>query len=262
MRFCALASGSSGNCIYVGNDETSVLVDAGISAKRIEEGLNNIGVSPQSISAILVTHDHSDHTSGAAVFAKRFESEVYGTEATLKCIAQAARGGIPKDRYHSICADQGFTIGSIHVNPFRVSHDAKDPVGYTLSSDGRKLAMATDLGVFTDYTVENLKGADALYIEANHNVNMLMMGPYPYILKQRINSSGGHLSNEDCAELVIRVQNDHLKNIVLAHISKENNFEELAYETVRVRIEQDWNFEELPNLMVARRDTHSDMIEL
>ncbi len=262
MEFCALASGSSGNCIYVGHDDTRLLVDAGISGKKIAEGLAEVSVLPEQIQGILITHDHCDHIQGAAVFARKYNVPLYGTALTLEAIERQARCAVPKSLLKVIAADRPFDIGSIEVRPFTISHDALDPVSYTLSAGGRKVGFATDLGIYTDYTVEALSGCDALYIEANHDVNMLMLGTYAYSTKLRIDSPLGHLSNEACAELIEKVRSERLKNIVLGHISKENNLEELAYETVRLALREDERFSEVPELIVANRYTPSKLIRL
>lgn len=262
MKFCALASGSSGNCIYVGHEDTHLLVDAGISGKRIEEGLRTAHVEPSSISAILITHDHSDHTQGAAVFSKKYGVPIYATAGTLEYIVKTARCAPEQQLCRTVRADEELTIGSISVRPFAISHDAIDPVSYCLKAGGKKLGMATDLGKYDSYIIDSLSGSDALYIESNHDVNMLMLGSYPYCLKVRIASDKGHLSNEACGELVRQLRTERLKNVVLAHLSKDNNFGELAYETVRLALEDDDRFDFLPELIVAKRSEPTGMITL
>ncbi len=262
MRFCALASGSSGNCIFVESKGTRILVDAGISAKKIDEALISIGVEPESIKAILITHDHTDHIQGAAVFSRKYDTDIYATEGTLKFICANCRAKPDNSRLHYVDKDVGFDIGDITVEPFAVMHDAIDPVGYTLYGDGRKIGIATDLGTYDERIVSHLNGAEILYVEANHDVNMLMLGSYPYKLKCRVNSEIGHLSNEMCASLIGDVRSEKMRSIVLAHISKENNFEELAFETVKQSIIADTRFSNIPELMVARRDGPSRIIEL
>lgn len=262
MKFCALASGSSGNCIYVEHKGTRVLVDAGISAKRIAEALGEIGIEPESIEAILITHDHSDHIQGAAVFSRKYGADLYATEGTLKFICANCRAKPDNSRLHNVNKNKTFDIGNIRIEPFPVLHDAIDPVGYALCGDDKRLGIATDLGTYDDLIVSRLMGANALYIEANHDVDMLMLGSYPYQIKCRINSDIGHLSNEVCAELIGKVRTEDMKVVVLAHISKENNFEELAYETVRQSILRDGRFANLPQLIIARRDGPTGMIEL
>ena len=262
MKFCTLASGSSGNCIYVENEGTHILVDAGISAKRIAESLEAIGVAPDSIKAVLITHDHSDHIQGAAVFSRKYGTDIYGTAGTLKFIASNCSVRPDNTNLHNVIKEEPFEIGSIRVEPFAVLHDAIDPVGYALCANGKRFGIATDLGTFDDRIVARLKGAEALYVEANHDVNMLMLGSYPYQLKCRINSEIGHLSNEACAELVRCARSEKTKTVILAHISKENNFEELAFETVKQSIEGDTRFETVPELIIAGRDKPGRLIEL
>ena len=262
MKFCALASGSSGNCIFVEHKGTRVLVDAGISAKRMAEALTEIGVEPESIEAILITHDHTDHIQGAAVFSRKYGVDLYGTQGTLNFICASCRAKPDNSRLHNVIKNGSFDIGNIRIEPFAVLHDAIDPVGYALCGDDKRLGIATDLGTYDEVIVSRLMGANALYIEANHDVDMLMLGSYPYQIKCRINSDIGHLSNEVCAELIGRVRTEGMKAVVLAHISKENNFEELAYETVRQSIEGDRRFTNIPQLIIARRDGPTGVIEL
>lgn len=262
MRFCALASGSSGNCIFVENGETRILVDAGISAKRIEEALLTIGVEPESIKAMLITHDHTDHIQGATVFSRKYGVDIYATEGTLKYICANCRAKPDNSHLHYVKKQEAFRIGDITAEPFAVMHDAIDPVGYALRGNDKKIGIATDLGTYDANIVSKLKDAEVLYIEANHDVNMLMLGNYPYQLKCRVNSEIGHLSNETCAKLVGEVRSEGTKAVILAHISKENNFEELAFETVRQSIIADKRFQNIPELMIARRDGPSRVIEL
>ncbi|MBO4559941.1 MAG: MBL fold metallo-hydrolase [Lachnospiraceae bacterium] len=262
MEFCALASGSSGNCIYVGAGGSKLLVDAGISCKKIAEGLASLGIDPDEIQGILITHDHCDHIQGAAVFARKYGVPVYATPLTMEYICKKAVSPPGPQLRRLVDPDEDFSVGEIHVRPFRISHDALDPVSYTVEADGQKIGFATDLGVYDGHTVEALSDCDALYIEANHDVNMLMLGSYSYSTKLRINSPLGHLSNEDCAALILRVRTEKLRHVVLGHISKENNLEELAYETVRQALCADKRFETETQLMVANRYDPSMLIRL
>lgn len=232
LKFCSLASGSSGNCLYLKAGGTAILVDAGITCKKVCEGLEQIGESPCNIKACFVTHDHSDHIKGVPLLMRKFRIPVYATDGTLTAIALSDKKDVPRELMYELVPDREVTIGDISVCPFRISHDAVDPVCYTIRHGNRKLGMATDLGEFTDYTLGHLAGSNALYVEANHNKNMLMMGPYPYQLKLRIDSPLGHLSNEACGEMVSRIMTQELRTVMLAHISADNNFEELAYRTV------------------------------
>ena len=262
LVFCPLASGSSGNCIYAGYGDTKLLVDAGISCKKIAEGLESIGVAPEEINAVLITHDHCDHIQGAAIFARKYNVPVYATAPTLEFICKNARCSPPAQLMRPVNAEAGFEIGEFHVHPFAISHDALDPVSYALEAGDKKIGFATDLGIWDEHIAEVLFDCDALYIEANHDVNMLMLGSYAYSTKLRINSPLGHLSNEDCAALIARVRTEKLKIVVLGHISKENNLEELAYETVRLSLAEDRRFPDEPELMVANRYEPSRLIKL
>ena len=240
MRLCSIASGSSGNCIYVGTDTTHILVDTGISGKRTEEGLNSIDLTGRDIDAILITHEHADHINGLGVIARKYGIPIYATKGTLKgIIGNPALGKVDADLFHEVRGDEAFFIKDMKINPMKTSHDAYEPVAYRLSDGNKRIAIATDLGTYNDYTVECLKNMDVLFLEANHDINMLQVGPYPYYLKQRILGNKGHLSNEASGKLLSRVLHDNLQNIVLGHLSNENNLPELAYETVRLEITMD-----------------------
>ena len=265
MNFCSIASGSSGNCTYVGNDDTSVLVDAGISCKRITEGLRSIGHDPSELSGILVTHEHSDHISGLSVLARKYHLPVYGTAGTLRYIIAHDRSGkLDLTMFRYIRPDEPFAVGSLKAEAFSISHDAADPCGYRLEDKEKAVAVATDLGCYDDYLVSHLQNLDGVLVEANHDVNMLQCGPYPYPLKQRILGTRGHLSNESAGSLLNEILHDHMGQILLGHLSKENNYEALAYAAVTAEItmaDNPWKGDELP-ITVARRDTPSELYRL
>jgi len=234
MKLCSIASGSSGNCIYVGSDQTNLLIDVGISGKRIESGLRSIDIAPDAVDAILITHEHSDHVMGLGVMARKHQIPIYATAETINAILHMNNvGKIPEKLFHYVKPDEVFEIKDIEVNPFSTSHDASNPVCYTMQSGGHKVGIATDLGKYDDYIISKLEGSELLLLEANHDVNMLMVGSYPYYLKQRILGDRGHLSNETSADLISKLLHEKLQYIFLAHLSKENNYAELAYETVR-----------------------------
>lgn len=239
MRLCSIASGSSGNCVYVGSEATHLLVDAGISGKNVENGLRGLGLTGRDIDGILITHEHSDHIKGLGVFLRKYGIPVYATAGTLAAVKSCAKleiGSAEEELFHEIREDVKFTLKDLTVNPMRISHDAAQPVAYRISYGSRRVAVCTDLGTYNDYTAECLKGMDALLLEANHDVNMLQVGPYPYYLKQRILSDRGHLSNENTGRLLCRILHDNLKAVILGHLSQENNLPELAYESVRMEI--------------------------
>lgn len=264
MKICSIASGSSGNCVYVGHGDVHFLVDAGISAKRIEEGLRSIKVEPAGLKGIFITHEHSDHIQGLCVFSKKYSVPVYATEDTIRAMKRV--NGFEKlgaDLFHSVLPNRIENIEGVDIEPFSISHDAACPVSYTFSCEGHKIAMATDLGCYDEYTVSKLSGAEVLYLEANHDYNMLMVGKYPYQLKQRVAGNRGHLSNETVAELIGELLHCDLKHIILAHMSKENNYQELAYETVRATLLTKWQFEQAPPaIVVANRNCPIDEITI
>ncbi|MCR5508605.1 MAG: MBL fold metallo-hydrolase [Lachnospiraceae bacterium] len=263
MRLCSIASGSSGNCIYVGSDDTHLIVDAGISGKRIEEGLNSIGLKTGEIDGILITHEHSDHVGGLGVIARRYGIPMYATQGTIDAIkAMSYLGRIPGELFRTIEADKPFKVNDLKVNPVRISHDAADPVAYRIGNGSRSVGVLSDLGRFSDYTVDSFFGVDALLLEANHDVNMLQVGSYPYRLKCRILSDKGHLSNESSGKLLSRLLHDDLKTVFLGHLSQENNLAELAYETVRLEVlmsDNKYKPEDF-SIRVAARDMVSEAI--
>lgn len=265
MEFCSIASGSSGNCIYVGTQSTNLLVDTGISKKRVEIGLNAIGRSCQDIDGILITHEHSDHICGLGVLSRKYHIPIYATKGTIDAIkGYSSLGKIDEELFIPIKEDEAFCIKDLSVNPMKISHDAAQPVAYRFKHGRKKIAIATDMGTYNDYVVESLKGMDALFIEANHDVNMLQVGPYPYSLKQRILGDRGHLSNELTGRLLGLLAHDKLQNVVLGHLSKENNLPQLAYETVRVELlmgKNSYGGVEFP-ISVANRDTVSPMVQI
>lgn len=262
MKLCSIASGSSGNCIYIGNNNTNLLIDVGISGKRIENGLCSIDVDPKTIDGILITHEHSDHINGLGVMARRYGIPIYATVETINSILRIKSiGRISEDLFHYIEPDVAFEINDMVVNPFSISHDASNPVCYTFISNGQKIGIATDLGKYDDYIVSNLKDSQVLLLEANHDINMLEVGAYPYHLKRRILGDRGHLSNDNSGRLICELLHDKLQHIFLGHLSKENNYPELAYETVKLELENsDHNVMKHLSLSVAKRDGPSDYI--
>lgn len=263
MELCSIASGSSGNCIFVGTDRASVLVDAGISGKRVEMGLRSIDRCAADMDGILITHEHSDHIKGLGVLARRYKLPIYATAGTIRAMStMSGLGKMPDGIFHEIRADEDFLIQDMTVKPFTIAHDAAEPVGYRFECGDKSVGIATDLGHYDNYTVEHLTRLDALLLEANHDVHMLQVGGYPYYLKQRILGDRGHLSNENAGRLLCRLLHDNLKTVLLGHLSKENNYEKLAYETVCSEVTlgdnpyQSKDFE----IRVAQREAASDLI--
>lgn len=265
MRMCSIASGSSGNCIYVGTDTTHLLVDTGISGKRIEQGLHTLDLSLRDIDAVLITHEHADHISGLGVLLRKREISVYATKGTIgKIKGTRSLGDVPADLFHEIEEDESFIIKDMTAEPMKVSHDAAQPVAYRFRYGRKRAGIITDLGVYNDYTVECLKGMDAVFLEANHDVRMLETGPYPYYLKQRILGDRGHLSNELSGRFLSRIVHENMKGIMLCHLSRENNMAELAYETVRVELtmaDNEFRGNDFP-ISVAKRSEISEIIHI
>lgn len=265
MRMCSIASGSSGNCIYVGSDTTHLLLDVGISGKRIESGLEQLEITGKDIDGIMITHEHADHIQGLGIMARRYGIPIYATKGTIEAIKGISTlGKIDESLFHVVKADERFTIKDLIVNPMTISHDAADPVAYRVQYGKEKVAVCTDIGYYNEYTVESLKNMDAILLEANHDVNMLQVGPYPYPLKRRILGDRGHLSNENSGKLLSDILHDGLKHIFLGHLSKENNLPELAYETVRMEITMGntpYKAEDF-DIQVAKRDDLSKLIVL
>lgn len=263
MELCSIASGSSGNCICVGTDECHLLVDAGISGKRIEAGLNAIDLKTEEMQGILITHEHGDHIAGLGVLARRYGLPLYATAGTIEAIKHTASvGKIDETLFHEVYAGEEFAIGDMTIEPIAISHDAAEPVAYKMTQPGKSMAVMTDLGKYDETIVEKLKNLDVLLLEANHDVHMLQVGSYPYPLKQRILGERGHLSNELSGRLLGEVLHDHFNTVILGHLSKENNYEELAYETVRLEVtlgENPYRGDDFP-MYVAKRDEPSQMI--
>jgi phosphoribosyl 1,2-cyclic phosphodiesterase len=220
MKFSILSSGSRGNSCYLETGDTRILVDAGLSGIEIERRLGAVGVLAQSLDAIVVTHEHSDHIKGVGVLARRFKLSVYANSQTLKS-GEKALGKLPA--VVPIQTGETLKIKNISVETFTKCHDAADPMGLVLSSNGAKIGLVTDIGRSTRLAEDRLRACTALILEFNYDPTMLSEGPYPLYLKQRINSSEGHLSNEQAGELLETVSHDNLKWVVLAHLSETNN---------------------------------------
>ena len=237
MRLASIASGSSGNCIYVGTDTTHLLIDAGISARRIEGGLAKLGIKGSELSGILVTHEHSDHIGGLGVFSRKNGIPIYTTRETYERILTARSvGELPDGLHREIFPDVDFSIGDMKISPFSIDHDAANPCAFRVNSQYASAAVVTDLGNYSQYTINHLLGLDALLLESNHDVRMLETGPYPYYLKRRIMGNNGHLSNDSAGRLVGELLHDKFKKVLLGHLSRENNYAQLAYETVRLEV--------------------------
>lgn len=265
MDFFSVASGSSGNCICLGSDQCHVMIDAGISGKRIEEGMNTYDYTTSDMDGVLITHEHSDHIQGLGVVARKYGLPIYATKGTADAILQSSSvGKIDPSLFHVIEAGKTFFMGNLEIYPMSISHDAADPVAYLVSDGRHRVGVVTDLGYYDADIVSHMEGLDALLLEANHDIHMLQVGAYPYPLKQRILGERGHLSNETSGQLLGQILHDGMQHILLGHLSKENNYDELAYETVRLEIslgDNPYRGNDFP-IEVAKRDRPSSLIRL
>jgi phosphoribosyl 1,2-cyclic phosphodiesterase len=225
VRFACLGSGSEGNALLVEADGTRLLVDCGFGIRDTIARLGRLGVAPESIDAIVVTHEHSDHIGGVAAFATRFGTAVWLTFGTLSAVAERF-AALP--RVCGFDSHDAFAVGDIEVRPFPVPHDAREPVQFVLTDGQWRLGVLTDLGVSTAHVEASLSGCDALVLECNHDREMLANGDYPYPLKQRISGKFGHLDNDAAAELLSRIDSSRLKHLFAAHLSAQNNTRDLA----------------------------------
>jgi len=227
-----LASGSRGNCAVVASATTRILLDAGISCRETFKRLKVNGSDPRSLSAILITHEHNDHVFGLATLARKLNVPVFMTGATHQLWARSTRdasGERPEvSKLEFFFSGRSFQIGDIAITPFTIPHDAADPVGFTFRAEGVKIGVATDLGYVPASVRNHLQGCDLLMLEANHDVEMLRVGPYPWVIKQRVMSRVGHLSNDALAEFFSTDYDGNASYVVLAHLSEQNNHPELA----------------------------------
>jgi phosphoribosyl 1,2-cyclic phosphodiesterase len=231
VSVCVLASGSRGNAIYVSDGRTAILIDAGLSGIEIQRRMAARGLDPASLDAILVSHEHTDHIQGVGVLSRRFGLTVHISDATREA-SNNALGKLSAIR--PFCCGETFSIGELVVHPFSTSHDAADPAGFTIRCNGSKVGVATDLGIATSVVKTHLQACDILVLEANHDDRMLIDGPYPWPLKQRIRGRSGHLSNEDAALLLDGLRHDRLAHVILAHLSEENNTPDIARKTIEM----------------------------
>lgn len=230
IGFCPLASGSKGNCIYFGSNQTKILIDAGLSAKAIIHKLQEIKVDIADIDAILVTHEHTDHIQGLKVLAYRMGIPVLANTETAKGITDYFHD-CPKFKIFS--TGETFEFGNLEIHPFSIQHDTPDPVAFTIKVNDLKLGFCTDLGFVTTLVTNKLRDCDYLYVEANHQPSMVHSSARPMIYKQRVLGRNGHLSNEACGQLLADVANDKLKHVHLAHLSSECNSPEVALHVVQ-----------------------------
>ncbi|MFH1279403.1 MAG: MBL fold metallo-hydrolase [Candidatus Eisenbacteria bacterium] len=254
LTLCSFASGSSGNAHLIGSGGSYVLIDCGISSLRIRRALGRVGVSPGAIEGILLTHEHRDHTAGLEVFRKGCPVPIYGTAATGETLP--FRAG--RDHVRPVEPGRPFAVGPFRITPFRVCHDAADPVGFRIGAEEGDAAFATDLGTVDDGVREAIGGVRVLVLESNHDEELLINGPYPWYLKERIRSRHGHLSNGDSRSALASARHDGLEAVVLAHLSAENNRPGLAMDTAREALRENGN---RTKIILAEQHRETEVLE-
>ncbi len=261
FNFCSLYSGSSGNSLFVESENTKLLVDAGVSSKKIEEALANLEIDPTSIDGILITHEHSDHVQGLGTFAKKFNLPVFVNKKTLDAMPKQ-KEKISEKNIKLFNINEKFEIGDLKVKPFSIPHDAANPCGFNIFKDDKKISIATDIGHMTNGVLKNLEDSIFIMLESNYDPEVLKYSKYPYQLKTRIAGPDGHLSNELAGKTISYLLNSGLKQAVLGHLSKQSNFPELAYKTVIDEIMCTKYDENSLKLSVASRDIPGNKIIL
>ena len=231
FNFYSLYSGSSGNCLLVETSNTKILIDAGESSKKISSALSSVSIEPNEIDAILVTHEHSDHVKGLGTFSKKYDIPVYANSKTWDAM-QEQSSKISEKNIKNFTIEENFEIGDLKIHPFKIPHDAVNPCGFNIFNGDEKISIATDIGHMTSTIAHKLEDSSFLLLESNYDPEILKCSAYPYPLKQRIAGPNGHLPNEEAGKTISFLMNSGLKAVMLGHLSKENNFPELAYRTV------------------------------
>ncbi len=261
LNFCSLYSGSSGNSLFVETENTKILVDAGVSSKKIETALENININPSYLDGILITHEHTDHVQGLGTFAKKYNLPVFVNQKTLDAMPKQ-KEKIDDKNIKIIKIEEKFEIGDLKIKPFSIPHDAANPCGFNIFKDNKKISIATDIGNMTNGIIKNLEDSIFILLESNYDPEVLKFCHYPYPLKVRIAGNMGHLSNETAGKTISHLMKSGLKQALLGHLSKESNFPELAYKTVVDEIISNQLDESSIKLGVASRDIPGNKIIL
>ncbi|MBQ9833260.1 MAG: MBL fold metallo-hydrolase [Clostridia bacterium] len=261
MLFCPLFSGSSGNSSYIEAGDTHILIDAGLTGKAITEALGQLKADPCYINAILITHEHTDHINAAGVLSRRYDIPIYANAGTWQAMLPLL-GNISRKNIRVFETERDFYINDVNITPFKTPHDSKESVGYSLQYHGIKLSFMTDIGHINEYLLCAVENSDLLLIEANHDVELLKAGPYPYHLKRRILSDTGHLSNENAGKALAKLYNRGVCSALLGHLSHENNFEQLAMETVRSVLRENDIPDQCFNLAMTHRNRIGGIYEI
>ena len=256
LKFYSLYSGSSGNSLLVNTENTNILIDAGVSSKKIETALNNLEIPPTSLDGILITHEHSDHVQGLGTFSKKFNVPVFVNQKTLDAMPKQ-KEKISENNIKLFKIEENFEINGLKIKPFSIPHDAANPCGFNIEKDNKKISIATDIGHMTNSILKKLEGSEFILLESNYDPEVLMYSRYPYVLKNRIAGPTGHLSNEAAGKTISCLLNSGLQQVMLGHLSKESNFPELAYKTVIEQLISNSYNENSLRLSIASRDTTS-----
>lgn len=263
FKFCSLYSGSTGNSLFVETPNTKILIDAGESAKKIVSALSNICVDIENIDAILVTHEHSDHVKGLGTLSKKYNIPVYSNNGTWQAMpVQSSK--IENSNKRLFNSNKLFSVGELKIFPFSIPHDAAEPCGFNIYYNNNKISIATDLGHIDSNIISKLENSSFILLESNYDPEILKCSSYPYNLKQRISGPYGHLSNILAGQAISYLAQNGLKSVMLGHLSKENNFPELAYKTVMnelIESNKDFDYSSF-NLSIAKRYEPSPIIKL
>lgn len=250
-----------GNCLYVESENTKLLIDAGVSLKKIEKGLETLNINPSSLDGILVTHEHSDHIQSLGNLSKKFNLPVYANSETFDSMPKQT-DKISAENINKFKVSEKFEIKDIEINPFSIPHDAANPCGFNITNNSDKISIATDIGHMTNEILKQLENSKFILLESNYDTEVLKCSKYPYMLKQRISGPNGHLSNEVASKVINYLLQGNLKTAMLGHLSKESNFPELAYQTVVDEIIHSGTDVSKLNLSVASRDIVGKLIHI
>lgn len=263
FKLCAIASGSSGNCTYLEAGEHKFLIDIGISGKKVVAGLQELGIEPSEIQGILITHEHSDHIKGVGIFSRKYDTPIYATELTWdRMLKEEMIGKVKEEHIKVIQKEMYLEKGKLKILPYAIHHDSIDPVGYIFEYEGKKITLATDLGMIDEEIKEKLRGSHGILLEFNHDVRMLEAGSYPFHLKKRILSDVGHLNNEVAAQALADIYHPDMEWAVLGHLSKDNNVPDLAFLTAQtVLAEKNIVVGKDLKVVVAKRDQISEVYD-
>lgn len=261
LKCCSLYSGSTGNSFFVQTEKTKLLIDAGVSCKKIESALDTFSISPSDIDGILITHEHVDHTKGIGVLSSKYNIPIYANNETWNAILLSNQK-LKNCNINFFKNDKTFELNDLKVLPFSTPHDAANPCGFNICKDGQKISIATDLGHISQDLIKCLENSSFIMLEANYDSNVLKYSSYPYLLKKRISGPNGHLENCITGKAIAHLINSGLQNALLIHLSKENNFPELAYRTVVEELQRKNYFENTISLNVAPRDLPSQLFQV